>query len=329
MAEQIAWEQALALDSYDGYQDYLQAYPGGPRAAEAYARIEAILSEPFRDARLAEEALGMSGDVRRAVQEDLTVLGYNTQGVDGIFGTATRQAIINWQQRNGFAQTSYLTAEQIRLIDQQATAREIELALAAEAQRQQEIADDRTFWSETGANGTEAGMRAYLETYPSGLFAEVARARIAAFEQARAEQAAADEQAWGNATGANTIAAYNAYLAAFPDGRFAYDARQRISALEEIAAAQGTVSTGAYVAPDGQVWTSSQLAAMEGALGLTTLTRRVIEQRLAELGIDPGPVDGTFDGASRAAIARFQQNNGLAAHGYIDEATGLRLLQGL
>lgn len=54
------------------------------------------------------------------------------------------------------------------------------------------------------------------------------------------------------------------------------------------------------------------------------LTPEVIqraEEGLRLLGFDPGPVDGTLDDRARQAIRSFQQSNGIAATGELDQAT--------
>lgn len=67
-----------------------------------------------------ETRLGLSAAERSEVQENLTRLGYDTRGTDGIFGYGTRTAIRSWQRANGLVETGYLTADQIALIDRQA-----------------------------------------------------------------------------------------------------------------------------------------------------------------------------------------------------------------
>src|SRR5690606_36722185 len=58
------------------------ARPAEPEAeAEAEAAVEA---EPGPEE--IEAALELDQAARRGIQEDLTVLGYNTRGIDGIFG---------------------------------------------------------------------------------------------------------------------------------------------------------------------------------------------------------------------------------------------------
>jgi peptidoglycan hydrolase-like protein with peptidoglycan-binding domain len=51
-----------------------------------------------------------------------------------------------------------------------------------------------------------------------------------------------------------------------------------------------------------------------------------VQERLAELGFEPGPVDGEFGSRTAAAIKAFQTSRGLGASGEIDDAlvTALR-----
>lgn len=44
---------------------------------------------------------GARGNITKLVQEKLVSLGYNTNGIDGIFGSGTEKAIISFQKNNG------------------------------------------------------------------------------------------------------------------------------------------------------------------------------------------------------------------------------------
>ena len=59
-----------------------------------------------------EADLGLGREQRRAVQAGLTRRGFDTRGVDGIFGQGTRNAIASWQRANDQQATGYLTAAQ-------------------------------------------------------------------------------------------------------------------------------------------------------------------------------------------------------------------------
>lgn len=61
-----------------------------------------------------EAALSLSRQQRAAVQAGLTRRGFDTRGVDGVFGRGTRNAIAAWQRANDFSATGYLTAQQVQ-----------------------------------------------------------------------------------------------------------------------------------------------------------------------------------------------------------------------
>ena len=60
----------------------------------------------------------------------------------------------------------------------------------------------------------------------------------------------------------------------------------------------------------------------------TRVARRLVENRLASLGLDPGPVDGEFDDDTRRALRRYQEARGLNVTGYVNQATMVRILLG-
>ncbi len=310
--ETAFYDAARTIGTIESYESYLARYPNGAYAADARAAIERIRAEPLNLAQAAEQALALTGDQRRQIQRDLALLGYDPRGVDGIFGPATRTAIRAWQAAAGFTVTGFVDGPQVGRLRAQAQERAAQLEAEARARQLEEERRDRAYWQETGATGTEAALRAYLERYPDGLFADVARARLAAIEDERRQRAAAaDRSAWDAARSADTIAAYSRYLQDFPQGAFVAAARARIA---EIEADQR----------DSDVIEAARQA--EAALGLTSFTRRLIEQRLNLLGLQPGSVDGTFDDHTRRAIRRYQRDRGLTVTGYVDEATLVRLL---
>ncbi|SLN36328.1 peptidoglycan-binding domain-containing protein [Pseudooctadecabacter jejudonensis] len=313
-AEAELWDQATAADTVEAYRTYIARYPEGRFVEDAEAQIAAIRSEPNRDARLTEEALNLSRDQRRDIQSDLTLLNYNTRGVDGIFGPGSRGAITNWQQSNGFPQTSYLDRDQINLLDAQAGRRQAEIEAEEARERAAAEARDRAYWAETGARGDEPGYRAYLERYPEGLFANIASARLATIEDSRrAEAEAADRAAWSIADSEDTLAGYREYLVAYPDGVFAAEARTRIEA------ASGPQVTDAQRA---------QARAEEENLRLSGVRAQLLELRLRDLGLNPGRLDGVIDDATRSAIAEYQQAEGITPTGFVDRRTAIGLISG-
>ncbi len=313
-AEAALWDRATAADTAEAYRTYVNRYPNGRFVNEAEAQIEAILAEPNRAARLAEEALGLNRSARRAVQSNLTLLNYNTRGVDGIFGRGSRGAITNWQQSNGFPQTSYLTQDQVSLLDAQAARRKAEIEADEARELAQREALDRSYWAETGSVGDEPGYRAYLARYPDGLFSNIASARLAEIEERRRDALQeADRAAWARAEAENTVGAYQEYLAAYPDGVFANAARDIIENLTEPRLTNDQVD---------------RARAEESRLRLSGVRAQLLELRLRDLGYNPGRLDGVIDGPTRGAIQDYQTDNGLLATGYVDQATALGLMSG-
>jgi peptidoglycan hydrolase-like protein with peptidoglycan-binding domain len=245
------------------------------------------------------------------VQGALTELGYDTRGIDGIFGPGTRSAIRNWQAAAGFTVTGFVTAPQIGILREAAARRAA--ALEEEERRQREAAEreDRALWQAIGQGQDEAGLRRYLERFPRGLYADVARARLEDIEAARrAEAEAEDRAAWDAVRQVDTAEAYRRYLDAWPRGLFVDAARARIAEIES------------GMSPDAQ----AQAEAREAALNLAQPMRLLVEQRLAAVGLDPGRQDGVFDRQTRIAIQTYQDARGLPATGYVDQGTIVRLL---
>jgi len=318
-AESSFWEATKSLNTPEAYEAYLKRYPGGLYSTEALAEVTRARSEPGREARLAEEAMALGRDQRRELQRALTLVGFNTKGIDGIFGGGTRAAIVAWQQKNTLPATSYLTRDQIVRITAQADRRAAELEAEAARRKAEQEALDRAYWAETGsedlagdAASREAGLRAYLKRYPDGLYSEVAADRIKAIEEAQRQAAEArDRAAWDQAEAAGTDAGYRAYLRSFPDGAFAAAARDRIAALSQT---------------DADAALLQQAAADEAALGLNDITRTMLESRLDALGLEPGRIDGQFDEDTRRAVRRYQTARDLSVTGYLNEPTVVRLL---
>ena len=311
-ADRAAWGVALDADSLEGYDAYLAAWPTGLFAEQARAARDRLLNTPER----IEEALGLTRDERRAIQRDLAILGYDPRGVDGIFGRGTRGAVAAWQGANRFVQTGFLNRDQIFELAQQGARRAAQLEAEARARALELERQDRAFWRDTGSGGDEAGMRAYLNRFPQGIFASIAQDRLAQFEAAR------DRAGWETARAADTIAAYETYLRDFPRGGFVDPARARIEELSE-----------PVVEPEPRPEIEAARAAEE-ALHLPGFLLEQVERRLARMGHDPGPVDGILDRPSRRAIRAFQRDRGIEVTGFLTAETiglilgaGFRLLR--
>ncbi len=78
-------------------------------AAAAKQKADAAAQEA---AEASETALKLSPLDRQRLQVALTSLGFDTQGVDGVFGPRSRQMILDWQQARKQPATGFLTAAQ-------------------------------------------------------------------------------------------------------------------------------------------------------------------------------------------------------------------------
>lgn len=311
-SDDAAWRLAQQADSAEGYRTYLDGFPDGAHVNAARQRLNALNAEPFYAERRAEEALDLDRDQRRAIQRALTILGFDTRGIDGVFGTGTRGAIRNWQASAGLPASSYLTNDQIARLQSQAARRAAELE--EEAKRKQEARDreELEFWRRVEGRGDEAGFRDYLKTYPDGRFAEQAKAVLKRIDDQRAEQAAGqDRRDWAQAAQSNTVGAYRDYLAKWPAGAFRAEAEQRIAELQLDA---------------DKVRDALAAREEEQAMNLNFVARQLAEHRLDQLGLKPGKVDGLFDESTRQALRKYQESRGLRVSGYLDEQTVVRLL---
>ena len=308
------WQAVQAMDTIAAYRVYLGEYPQGRFRRDARDRIAFLKDEPEREAKSTEEGLGLTRDDRREIQRDLALLGFNPRGIDGVFGPGSRAAIGAWQGANGFSKTGFLTGNQILRLRQQA---EMEAARREEEARQRRIEEeqrDRAYWRETGRGADEVGLRAYLDRYPDGLFADIAQGRLDEIEEARRSEAEREErEAWDAARSSDTAESYRAFLNTYPDSVFAPAAQDRLNELTE---ADRNAAAIAAARRQERQFTS------------TLVGRVLIEQRLAQLGANPGQADGKFTAETRRAIRRFQRSRDLPVTGYVSQDTMVQLLGG-
>ncbi len=302
------WRNAKTANTADAYKGYIDAHPDGEFVDMAENRIRALTDTPEARAERTEQALDLNRNARRDIQRDLSLLGFNTRGIDGIFGRGTRTAITEWQRAERFEETGFMTREQIALLDEQARRRAEELEAEAEDRRQQQMAADLEYWNQTGSAGDEAGLRAYLNRFPDGEFAELANERLAIIEDRKMTRVnRIDRQLWQEARSKNTAGAYERYIVQSPAGAFREEAQARIVALERESQNSDALRT-------------------EQAMNLSSGTRRVIEARLNGLGLKPGPVDGVFDEDTRRAIRRYQAARRLPESGYVSDQMMVQLM---
>ncbi|MFB9148273.1 peptidoglycan-binding domain-containing protein [Roseovarius ramblicola] len=306
------WQAVDTLDTVAGYDAYIAAWPEGRYLSQARERRDWLRDAPERAAQSAEAALGLTRAARRDVQRWLSVLGHYERGIDGIFGRGTRGAIAAWQDRAGMASTGYLDGDALARLRADAAARQREIEEKERREQMREERRDRAYWRDTGRGGDEAGLRAYLDRYPEGLFADTARARLAGIEEARRDEADRAARAdWRAAREADTAEAYAAFLRDHPESRFAGEARARLDEIEQGRTEQEAI---ARAREDERIYAGAEVV------------RVLIERRLAQIGAEPGPVDGRFTEETRDAIRRFQRHRDLPVTGYVSQATAAALM---
>ena len=137
-------------------------------------------SGPGRDPRLVEAALGLDRAMRRRVQQGLATAGFSPGPADGVFGPGTRAAIRRWQASRSAAATGYLdaaSAQALGVAPVSAPAGGAVVGNAAASVQAQNV-----FWQSILASENPADYEAYLEQFPAGIFARLARNRLAELE---------------------------------------------------------------------------------------------------------------------------------------------------
>jgi len=138
---------------------------------------------------------------------------------------------------------------------------------------------ENLFWESAQKSNSPADYKAYLDAFPSGLYAPLAKNRIAAFSAPAAAPPAA------------APAVQPAALVAAPP-------------------APPTIPPEALKAEIGTVET-------EQGLNLGPPARMEIQQRLSALGLYSGPIDGDLGPGARSAIAEWQKRHDTAPTGQL------------
>jgi|GEM_PF-1943673 len=191
-----------------------------------------------------------------------------------------------------------------------------------------------------------AGLEHYLETYPDGSFAPLARLQIeelAAPPDAappaeppvadaapdsgdEAEPLSPDAVFWLSIKDSEDPEAYEEYLRRFPDGLFAGLARRRIERFGE--PPPPPLQPLPDLAPEPVPEPDPGPTAAERALtearaleaGLGRQARREVQDSLRRLGLYGMGIDGIFGSGTRRAIRDFQRGRGDAPTGYLTTA---------
>jgi uncharacterized caspase-like protein len=149
------------------------------------------------------------------------------------------------------------------------------------------------FWESIKASRTISDFEAYLEQYPKGRFAGLARSRLKQLgEEARERPLALEMAYWDSIKTSRSVADFESYLEQYPKGRFATIARNRVSELKAQAAPANQVATAAAPAVAantsnamprvGDTWTYRYVDGWKGEIGVP-LTYQVTQVSAKEI----------------------------------------------
>ena len=123
--------EAQRRNSVSAYRNYLTKFPKGAYRLNAERALTKLgdtinpgdtlpIIRNSQSAASNEASVGLSRSQRIQIQKQLNSIGYPTGLADGLWGANTRKAIARWQAANRITATGYVTAQQVRLIAQQA-----------------------------------------------------------------------------------------------------------------------------------------------------------------------------------------------------------------
>lgn len=309
------WEAVQAIGTEEAIDVFEDEFPDTRFAEEIAALRDDLRMAPLRDAEAAEADMNLTRNDRRSIQRALVLLGYDTRGIDGIFGNGTRGAIRQWQEKEGLFVSGYLDHEMVLALSADAQRRSDELEAEADAKAAEEARKERAFWRRTKRTDTAEAYREYLDRYPHGAYRSEARTELRRINRAQQEAALAEERdLWDDVLADDTLGSYEFYLEKYPEGAFADEARLKIEELTP--------------PPPEPVLDIAALQQEEAKTVGNPILRLLAERRLAELGFGPGKVDGRFTDQTREAIKKYQESRGIDVTGYITQPTAVRMLQG-
>ncbi len=193
------WKSISQVDDPALFEAYLAQYPDGLFASIAKQRIAALSAPSAASGDLVFfQSIQMSDDIAQFE-------AYLQQYPDGQFATLARGRIAQLQKEQ---------AEQAITLERQ---------------------EERELWNGIRGASDLAAYEAFLARYPDGIYADVARARIASLSAApqsalpssQPDNSAADALFWDSIKFSSRKSDYQAYLNQFPNGTFAAIARNR------------------------------------------------------------------------------------------------------
>ncbi|SHM13336.1 Peptidoglycan-binding (PGRP) domain of peptidoglycan hydrolases-containing protein [Paracoccus solventivorans] len=295
-----AWQTSRGFAS-TGYLNAAQAQelrnsaPSAPPPGVSPTTTPAVTGSPAATVEpgTGETAMELTPTQKRIIQSRLTQLGHDTGGIDGQFGSGTRRAISAWQRANGAPATGFLSqAEATTLL---------------------------SGGSLPGApppETTDAAARA------ENMLNLTREDRIAV--QQALVAAGYDTRGVDGTFGSGSRRAIRDWQAARGMAATGYLTAEQLRTLRSLGAGTAAGGTTGTSTTAGTT-TAGATQADEARLALGEIARAEVQARLSALGYDPKGVDGKFGSGVRAAISRWQGDNGLAATGYLNAEQLARL----
>lgn len=292
-----AWQTSRGFAS-TGYltaaqaQELRNSAPSGPPAGVSPTTIPTPMTTGSTAAGIepgtGETAMELTSTQKRIIQSRLTQLGHDTGGIDGQFGSGTRRAISAWQRASGAPATGFLSqAEATTLLS------------------------GGSLPGAPPAETTDAAARAEN-------MLDLTREDRIAVQQALVA-AGYDTRGVDGTFGSGSRRAIRDWQAARGMAATGYLTAEQLRSLRSVGAGTATGTTGTTTT------TAGATEADELRLALGEIARAEVQARLSALGYDPRGVDGKFGSGARAAISRWQGDNGLAATGYLNAEQLARL----
>ncbi|HEY1780105.1 MAG TPA: peptidoglycan-binding domain-containing protein [Roseiarcus sp.] len=281
---------AALADSGSSLRPYRVAQAGNP-AAPSPAALKAEVGTMET-----EQSLNLSPADRTELQQRLEALGFYSGPTDGNLTPVFRAAVGTWQKKHDLAPTGWLGPVELDAIKAESDAvgppqpgPQPNQAAAAPAASSDKAAQETAFWESAEHSNLAADYQAYLQAYPTGLYAQMARNRIANLSSAPPANP-------GGPPMAPPPMAAPAAMAAPMGPPSALGPPPQPVSPEALKAEVGTIDT-------------------ERELDIGPPGRIELQQRLAALGLYAGPFDGDLGPMARAAIAEWQKRHDLAPTG--------------
>jgi peptidoglycan hydrolase-like protein with peptidoglycan-binding domain len=313
--ENMFWESAQRSNSVADYKAYLDAFPNGVYAPLARNRIAAMSAQPAAAPPAAppgnsaggpppgepapsaaalkaevgtmqtEQSLNLAPEDHTELQQRLQALGLYTGPIDGNLGAGFRAAIGNWQRQHQLAPTGWLGPVQLQALKAESDAVAQQQPggpgappAAGGPASSDKAAMESKFWDSAERSNSAADYQAYLQAFPNGLYAQMARNRIASLNNGSPPGGPGPGPGPG------------------PGAPSAFGPPPQPVSPEALKAELGTVET-------------------EQQLDIGPPGRIELQQRLTAIGLYNGPMDGDLGPMARAAIAEWQKRHDIAPTG--------------